>query len=74
MFQRIDREKTLELRIRLEGYQKNALKNMDAFPIEIDTRSSYHLVEQLFNGLTLQEGIIQLGRIVQIHRVEDVKT
>ena len=74
MFQKIDREKTLELRIRLEGYQKNALKNMDAFPIEIDTRSSYHLFEQLFNGLTLQEGIIQLGRIVQIHRVEDVKT
>ncbi len=73
LFVKIDRKKVLELRIRLEEYQKKALKNMHAIPIKIDTKPSYQVIEKLFNGLTVQEGIIQLGRIARIHKVEDVK-
>lgn len=69
----VDREKLLNLRSRLEDLQKKALKQMQAIPFTINTASTYDFVKQLFDGLTIEEAVVQIGRIATIYKVEDVK-
>ena len=69
----INQEKLLELRQLLEEWQKIAIKDMHFHKFEIDLKPTYDAVEQLFDGLSLSEAIVQFGRIVKIYHIEDVK-
>ncbi len=69
----INQERLLELRQLLEDWQKIALKDMHFHKFEIDLKPTYDAVEQLFDGLSLSEAIVQFGRIVKIYHIEDVK-
>ena len=69
----INQERLLELRQLLEDWQKIALKDMHFHKFEIDLKPTYDAVEQLFDGLSLSEAIVQFGRIVKIYQIEDVK-
>ena len=69
----INQEKLLELRQLLEEWQKIALKDMHFHKFEIDLKPTYDAVEQLFDGLSLSEAIVQFGRIAKIYHIEDVK-
>ena len=69
----INQEKLLELRQLLEEWQKIAIKDMHFHKFEIELKPTYDAVEQLFDGLSLSEAIVQFGRIVKIYHIEDVK-
>ncbi len=69
----VNQEKLLELRQLLEEWQKIALKDMHFHKFEIDLKPTYDAVEQLFDGLSLSEAIVQFGRIAKIYHIEDVK-
>lgn len=73
LFVKFDRTRVLVLRARLADYQQKALKSMHCISYEIDTEPVHKLAVELFSGLTIQEGVVQLGRMALIHRVEDVK-
>lgn len=69
----VNQEKLLELRQLLEEWQKIAIKDMHFHKFEIDLKPTYDAVEQLFDGLSLSEAIVQFGRIARIYRIDDVK-
>lgn len=69
----INQEKVLELRQLLEDWQKAALQEMHVQKYEIDLKPTYDAVEEMFDGLSLSEAIVQFGRIARIYRVDDVK-
>ena len=69
----IDQDKLLELRLLLENWQKEALKEMHVHKFKIDVKPIYNTVEKMFEGLSLTEAIIQFGRIATIYNVDDVK-
>lgn len=69
----IDQDKLLELRLLLENWQKKALKEMHVHEYKLDVKPIYDAVEKLFEGLSLTEAIVQLGRLVTIYNVDDVK-
>ena len=73
LYSTIDRNKLLVLRSRLEELQKKALKQMNAIPFKINTESTYKLVKELFDGLSPEESIVQIGRLATVYKVEDVK-
>lgn len=69
----VNKEKLLELRVLLEGWQKVALKNMHTQQFEINVKPIYEAIEAMFEGLSVPEAIVQFGRIAKIYNVEDVK-
>ena len=69
----IDQRRLFELRNRLEGLQKRSLLKMQTISVPVDTSGIIKRVDQLFSGLTMQEMILQIGRIVRIYKAEDVK-
>lgn len=69
----INQEKLLKLRLLLEVWQKTALQEMHIQKYEIDLKPMYDAVEQMFDGLSLSESIIQFGRIARTYHVDDVK-
>lgn len=69
----VNQEKLLELRLLLEDWQKIALQEMHVHKFEIDFKPTYDAVEQMFEGLSLTEAIVQFGRVVKIYHVDDVK-
>lgn len=73
LYSTIDRNRLLVLRSRLEELQKKALKQMNSIPFEINTESTYKLVKELFDGLSPEESIVQIGRLATVYKVEDVK-
>lgn len=73
LYSKVNRDKLLESRNKLEELQKLALKEMHHFKYEIDAEPIYKTIEKLFNGLSLPESIIQLGRLATIHNVEELK-
>lgn len=68
-----DRDKLLSLRVKLEDLQKKALKQMQAIPFTINTESVYNLVEQLFSELSVEEAVVQIGRVATVYKFEDMK-
>lgn len=46
---------------------------MQGIPIKFNAEPTYNAVQQLFEGLSLQEAIVQLGRISKIYQVDEVK-
>lgn len=68
-----DREKILQIRKRMEELQKVSMGNMASIPFKFDTTTIYKSMVALFEGLSLQEMIIQLGRVAQTYYKEDVK-
>lgn len=73
LFVGINQEKLLELRLLLEDWQKEAIQEMHVQKYEIDLKPTYDAVEEMFDGLSLSEAIVQFGRIARIYRVVDVK-
>lgn len=69
----INQEKVLELRQLLEDWQKAALQEMHVQKYKIDLKPTYDAVEEMFDGLSLSEAIVQFGRIARIYRIDDVK-
>ncbi len=68
-----DREKLRILRLRLEELQRKAMDNMQAIPFEYDAGPVHKKIDQLFNGLSLQETIVQMGCIARIYDVEETR-
>lgn len=73
LYSKCDKSRVLELRIRLANYQEKVSNNMCVIPYKIDTTSIHKLSERVFKGRTIQEGIVQLGRMAKIYHVEDVR-
>ena len=73
LYSKVNRDKLLKLRIRLEELQKNALNDMHIFKHKIDAEPIYKSIEKLFSGLSLNESIIQLGQVATIQNIEDLK-
>lgn len=46
---------------------------MHTHKFEYDAKPIYDAVEQLFEGLSITEAIVQLGRVSKIYHVEDIK-
>lgn len=68
-----DREKVLQIRLRIRDLQGIASKNMISMPVELDVSTIFAKISKLFDGLSLQEMILQLGRIAEKYKKEDVK-
>lgn len=66
-------DEVFRVRKEIEELQVVAVSNMPSFPFEIETAQIYASVKQLFDGLSLQEKIVQLGRTVRFYQVQDVK-
>ena len=73
LYSKVNRDKLLELRNKLEKLQKLSLKEMHHFKYEINAKPIYKSIEKLFNGLSLPDSIIQLGRLATIHNIEELK-
>lgn len=69
-----NQDEIFRIRKEIENLQNVAVANMPSIPFEFETKQIYASVKQLFERLSLQEKIVQLGRIVMIYHVEDVKT
>lgn len=68
-----EKTKTLEIRKRIEALQRISRQNMGSIPIEFDATGIHSAVEKLFAGLTVQESIVQFGRLARIYTVEAVQ-
>ena len=66
-------EKLLTVRTRISQLQQRAVNNMKSIPFEYDAQPIYEAISRLFSGLSLQEIIIQLGRLVQFCKVEETE-
>ena len=73
LYQGINRNKTIDLRLLIEDWQKASLKNLHPITIKIDTQRIVDTIDEMFDGLSLSEAIVQFGRIAVIYREEDVK-
>ena len=66
--------KLLPMRHKLESLQEKALQSMQAIPFEFDATRIHKRVDNLFTGLSLQETIVQLGRLATTYNKDDVKS
>ncbi|MGI5906638.1 MAG: DUF7380 domain-containing protein, partial [Candidatus Pararuminococcus gallinarum] len=73
IYAKVKSERLLEVRARLTKLQQSAVDNMTAIPLEFNVQQIYETVSKLFWGLSLQEVIIQLGRLVRFCKVEEVE-
>ena len=73
LFSSINQEKLLNLRLLLEDWQKKTIQEMHAHKFELDLKPIYEAVEQMFEGLSLTEAIVQFGRVAKIYHVDDVR-
>lgn len=70
----IDRSKVLDLRLKLESFQRESLKYMQSVPFEINVKPIYESIEKLFDGLSQKEALVQLSRLISFYKVDEVKT
>lgn len=68
-----NREKLLYLRKQIEELQQTARNLMPSVPFELDVTKIYDTVDKLFQKLTLQEMIVQLGRIATIYQKDAIR-
>lgn len=73
VYSKIKCEKLLVVRARISQLQQKAIGHMKPIPFEFDVQPIYETILKLFSGLTLQETIIQLSRLVQFYKVEEVE-
>ena len=73
LYQDVNKDKLLDLKILLADWQKIALQGMHIQEFKIDLEPVYNLIEQRFEGLSLTEAIIQFGRFAKIYKVDDAK-
>ena len=69
----VDRDIIVELRLEMEQWQKLALEDMNFTTTKIDVKDTVEAVNQMFDGLTLPEAIVQFGRVARIYKVDEVK-
>ena len=73
LFSGINREKSRQLRLLLEDWQKLAMKELHPHKFTINVKAMQDTIEQLFDGLTQPEAIVQFGRVSRIYDVDNVK-
>ncbi|NBI67901.1 DUF4209 domain-containing protein [Pseudoflavonifractor sp. 60] len=71
IYAKVDRKKLLVVRAQIKALQQSTIGNMKSIPIEYDVNPLHEYISQLFSGLSLQETIVQLGRLVQFCEVEE---
>lgn len=69
----VDRDRIVELRLEMEQWQKLTLEDMHVTTTKIDVKDTVEVVNQMFDGLTLPEAIVQFGRVARIYNVDEVK-
>lgn len=69
----VNREKAIELRLEMEPWQKLALKDLHPITTKIDVKETADALDEMFDGLTLPEAIVQFGRVARIYKVDEVK-
>lgn len=69
----VDRDKLLSLRLEMEVWQKRMLKELKPLRTKIDIKDYVRTIDLMFEGLTVEEAIIQFGRISRVYKVEEVK-
>lgn len=74
LYSKVDKEKTLDLRKHLELLQQKSLHNMQGIPIKFDTQRLHEVLEKAFSGLSIQEAIVELGRIAKVYKFEEVRS
>lgn len=68
-----NKDKIFQIRKKIEPLQEIAIVNMPSIPFEFDVTQIYVSINQVFEGLSSQEMIVQLGRTARIYQVENVK-
>ena len=69
----VNREKAIELRLEMEQWQKLALKDLHPITTKIDVKETADAIDEMFDGLSLPEAIVQFGRVARIYKVDEVK-
>ena len=62
-----------ELRLKLEEVQKNIVNNMQQFSIPVDLKDISVSIDRIFEGLNIQETIIQYSRLSAFDNIEKIK-
>lgn len=73
LYSDINHEKLLELRLLLEDLQKKSLHEMKVRKFEFNLQSTYNAIEQMFDGLSLPEAIVQFGRFAKIYNADEIR-
>lgn len=73
LYSDINHEKLLELRLLLEDLQKKSLHEMKVRKFEFNLQSTYNAIEQMFDGLSLPEAIVQFGRFSKIYNADEIR-
>ena len=73
LYNGIDSNRLLELRAWLEKLQEKSVQNMQPIVIPYDTTHINKKIDALFLDLTIEEAIVQLGRITRIYHLDDIR-
>lgn len=73
LYNGIDSNRLLELRAWLEKLQEKSVQNMQPIVIPYDTTHINQEIDALFLDLTIEEAIVQLGRITRIYHLDDIR-
>lgn len=74
LYNGIDSNRLLELRAWLEKLQEKSVQNMQPVVNPYDTTHINEQIDDLFLDLTIEEAIVQLGRITQIYHLDDIRS
>lgn len=69
----VDQERLLNVREQLESLQRENMKNLGSYQYEIDLRPIHDAINPFFENLSLQETIVQLGRMTRRYSAEKAK-
>ena len=69
----VNKQRLIELRETLKTLQQRSITKMASIPWSFDATATNKRVEQLFSQLTVQEAIVQIGRLAKFYNVDDVK-
>ncbi len=73
LYNGVNHDKALELRLEMADWQKLALKNLHPITTKINIKETAAVVDQMFEGLPLPEAIVQFGRIPRVYKVDEIK-
>lgn len=68
-----DKDSAYRVRKKIENFQQVANTSLAPMSIQYDATHIHNLIGNIFEGLSIQEMIVELGRTVTIHNLEEVK-
>lgn len=69
----LDKEKIITIRTSMERCQRAAMGEMSSIPMEYDATTIREEIGSWFKGLSIQERIVEFGRVATIYDIEKVK-